>query len=211
MTNGEDIMFELLVATKNRGKLEEIKKIFENSSLDIKLQFLPDFGITADCPENGLTFFENATAKSLFYGSYVPELYTVGDDSGLSVDALNGAPGVFSSRFAGEDATDDRNTEKLLTKLQGKKNRKAKFVTALTLTRDGQIIAIFNGEVEGEIIDERRGSHGFGYDPVFYYPPLEKTFAELNTEEKNKISHRARAFKQLKEYLENESTKQGKK
>jgi len=195
-------MLDLLAATRNRGKLKEIEKLFASGSLRVKLYFLPDFHITADCPETGKTFIENAVQKSLFYGKQVPDIYTVGDDSGLAVEALNGRPGIYSSRYSGPDATDEKNIVKLLAQLQGIDNRKAKFVTAVCLSRNGQEIQTFTGEVEGIIIDEKCGSGGFGYDPVFYYPPLKKTFAELSTEEKNQISHRARAFQKLKEFLE---------
>jgi XTP/dITP diphosphohydrolase len=197
-------MIELLAATKNRGKLREIKKLFIGGSIRVKLYFLPDFNITVDCLETGKTFIENAVQKSLFYGKLVHDMYTVGDDSGLVVEALNGGPGIYSSRYSGPGATDEKNIVKLLEQLQGIENRKAKFVTAVCLSKNGQVIQTFTGEVEGIIIDERRGSGGFGYDPVFYYPPLKKTFAQLNTEEKNQISHRARAFQKLKEFLESQ-------
>jgi XTP/dITP diphosphohydrolase len=192
---------ELLAATTNRGKLREIEKLFSQGAAVTKLYFLPDFGITADCPETGRTFLENASVKSLFYGKYVPDLYTVGDDSGLSVEALGGAPGIYSARYSDPGATDQRNIEKLLAELKGIGNRRAKFVTAVCLSRGGKIIAEFTGEVEGIIIDEKRGGGGFGYDPVFYHPPSGKTFAQLTLEEKNKISHRARAFQQLKDFI----------
>ena len=195
-------MIELLAATKNKGKLREIEKLFTGGSIRVKLYFLPDFNITVDCPETGGTFIENATQKSLFYGKQVPDIYTVGDDSGLAVEALNGAPGIYSSRYSGPGATDEKNIIKLLGQLKGIKNRKAKFVTAVCLSKNGQVIEIFTGEVEGIIIDKKQGSGGFGYDPVFYYQPLKKSFAELSTEEKNQISHRARAFQKLKTFLE---------
>jgi XTP/dITP diphosphohydrolase len=195
-------MFDLLAATRNEGKHKEIEKLFTGGSIRVKLYFLPDFNITVDCLETGETFIENAVQKSLFYGKLVPDMYTVGDDSGLVVEALNGRPGIYSSRYSGPGATDERNIVKLLEQLQGIENRKAKFVTAVCLSKNGQVIQTFSGEVEGIIIDEKRGSGGFGYDPVFYYPLLRRTFAELTTEEKNQISHRARAFQKLKEFLE---------
>jgi XTP/dITP diphosphohydrolase len=194
-------MIELLAATTNRGKLEEIKILFVRSHVDVTLYCLADFNITAQCPEDGQTFAENAAAKAIFYSLMVPGMFTVGDDSGLAVDILKGAPGVYSSRYSGAEATDDKNTSKLLQQLKDIPNRNAKFVTVVCLAKDGNVIASFSGEVVGEIIDERRGDFGFGYDPVFYYPPLKKTFAQLTTVEKNHISHRARAFAQLKDYL----------
>lgn len=195
-------MLDLLAATNNRGKLKEIEKLFAGGSIKVKLYFLPDFHITADCLETGKTFIETATQKSLFYGKLVPDIYTVGDDSGLVVEALYGGPGIYSSRYSGPGATDEKNIVKLMGQLQGIENRKAKFVTAVCLSKNGQVIQTFTGEVEGIIIDEKRGNGGFGYDPVFYYPPLKKTFAELTTEEKNQISHRAQAFQKLKAFLE---------
>lgn len=196
---------ELLIATKNQGKLEEIKKLFYQSAVPVTLYFLPDFGITADCDETGKTFTGNATIKSLFYGEFVKGrgIYVVGDDSGLAVDALDGAPGIYSSRYSGPGATDETNMAKLLQGLQNEKNRSAKFITAASLSLEGNVIRTFTGEVEGVIIDDRRGDGGFGYDPIFFYPPYEKTFAQLSTEEKNRISHRARAFQKIKNYLEN--------
>lgn len=196
-------MIELLIATTNQGKLKEIEKLFTDSSVPIKLYFLPDFNIAADCPETGKTFEKNAAIKSLFYGKMAPEVYTVGDDSGLMVEALNGAPGVYSARYSGPGANDDRNTAKLLKELENASNRKAKFVTALCLSKNGRRIATFRGEAGGIIIDKKRGTYGFGYDPVFYCPPLKKTFAQLPAELKNRISHRAKAFQKLKEFLEN--------
>jgi XTP/dITP diphosphohydrolase len=195
-------MIEILAATTNRGKVREIEALFVHSALQVKLYFLPDFNIAADCPETGRTFLENAIAKSLFYSKFVPGIYTIADDSGLAVEALAGAPGIYSSRYSGPGATDEKNIAKLLEQLKDIKNRKARFVTTVCLSKNGQIIKTFTGEVEGIIIDEKRGSGGFGYDPVFYYPPLKKTFAQLSTEEKNRISHRARAFQKLKEFLE---------
>ena len=196
------MMIELLAATKNKGKLREIDTLFTHRPNRVKLYFLPDFNITADCPETGKTFIENATIKSLFYGKMVPEVYTVGDDSGLMVEALGGEPGVYSARYSGAGATDDRNTARLLAELRNISNREAKFVTAVCLSKNGNVIETFTGEVKGVIIDEKRGTNGFGYDPVFYYPPLKKTFAQLSTGEKNRISHRAQAFGKLKAFLD---------
>ncbi len=194
-------MIELLAATTNKGKLEEIRGLFQRGSVPVKLYSLADYNIEAESPETGKTFAENAAMKALFYSRLVPGVYIAGDDSGLAVEALNGAPGVYSSRYSGADAADDKNTAKLLKQLNGVTNRHAKFVTVVCLVKDGETIAHFTGEVKGVIIDEKRGSKGFGYDPVFFYPPFNKTFGELATEEKNKISHRARAFEQLKDFF----------
>lgn len=196
-------MIKLLIATKNQGKLEEIKTLFRDSRAHVNLYFLPDFGIAADCAETGKTFAENATIKSLFYGEFVRGrgIYVVGDDSGLTVDALGGAPGIYSSRYSGPGATDETNIVKLLNELHREGNRDAKFITTASLSLEGTLLKTFTGEVEGTIIDEGRGDGGFGYDPVFYYPPLNKTFAQLTREEKNLVSHRARAFQKLKDYI----------
>jgi XTP/dITP diphosphohydrolase len=194
---------KLLIATSNKGKIREIQRILSENllGLQISLISLADLGITANAPENGKTFLENAAEKSVFYSKLAPELYTVAEDSGLSVDALDGAPGIYSARYSGPDATDDKNIDKLLHNLKGQPNRQAKFVTAVSISLDGRLLKSFLGEAQGEIIDEKRGEHGFGYDPVFYYPPLQKTFAQLTTSEKNSISHRSRALETFKQYL----------
>ncbi len=194
-------MLDLLAATTNKGKIREIERLFKGGSLDIRLYSLSDFNIDIDCPETGETFLENAVEKSLFYSRMARDMYTIADDSGLAVGALGGKPGVRSARYAGQPKDDEKNIEKLLLELKEIENRKAKFVTVVTLSQNGKAIKSFTGEVEGIILKEKRGTGGFGYDPVFYYPPLQKTFAELTTEEKNKISHRANAFKKLKDFL----------
>lgn len=205
---------ELLAATKNNGKAKEIDRLFAGSSLPIKVYSLADFNIDFDAPETGETFLENSIEKSLFYSRMVKDVYTAADDSGLAVEALGGRPGVHSARYAsdvgtgigaapGQPKDDEKNIEKLLLELRDvpMEERRAKFVTVVTLSRNGKVIESFSGEVEGIILTEKRGTGGFGYDPLFFYPPLQKTFAELSTEEKNKISHRARAFQKLKEFL----------
>ncbi len=208
---------ELLAATKNKGKAKEINRLLADSPIPIRVNSLADFNIDCDAPETGDTFLENSIQKSLFYSRMVKDVYTAADDSGLAVEALGGRPGVHSARYAsgtGADAdashgapdqpkNDEKNIEKLLLELidvpMG--HRQAKFVTVVTLSQNGKVIKSFSGEVEGIILMEKRGSGGFGYDPLFFYPPLQKTFAELSTEEKNKISHRAQAFQKLKEFF----------
>lgn len=201
----------ILVATKNKGKVKEIEKLLTDGSIDIKLFSLSDFTIDKDCPETGETFLENSVEKSLYYNrmadKHTANIYTVADDSGLAVEALGGKPGVHSARYAGLPSNDEKNIQKLLGELKDEENRKAKFVTVITLSKNGKVIKSFTGEVEGILLREKRGSGGFGYDPIFYYPPLQKTFAELTTEEKNKISHRANAFKKLKEFLVEQTKK----
>ncbi|UCH98615.1 MAG: RdgB/HAM1 family non-canonical purine NTP pyrophosphatase [Candidatus Aminicenantes bacterium] len=194
-------MMKLLAATTNEGKIREIEKLLTGSSLEIEFYSLADFNITADCPERGETFLENSIEKSLFYSRMKGDIYTIADDSGLAVEALGGRPGVHSARYAGEPKDDGKNIQKLLLELNNTANRKAKFTAVVTLAKNGRVIKSFTGEVEGIILKEKRGTGGFGYDPIFYYPPLQKTFAQLTAEEKNQISHRAIAFKKLKEFL----------
>jgi XTP/dITP diphosphohydrolase len=192
---------KILIATTNQGKINEIHHLFLQSQSNFTLYSLKDLQINQVCPEKGETFLENAAEKSVFYSKLSPNMYCVGDDSGLMVEALGGKPGVRSARFAGPEANDDSNTQKLLQKMKHTNNRNAKFVTAVSLSKNGKLIKSFISEVEGTILNEKRGKSGFGYDPVFYYPPLKKTFAEISTTEKNKISHRAKAFNKLKEFL----------
>ncbi len=146
---------------------------------------------------------ENARIKSLFYSRRWPDLI-LAEDSGLEIDALRGAPGVHSARFSHPKPTDEKNNSKVLRLLQGipERNRRARFVCTLVLSKGGQIIKEIRGEVLGRIASEPKGYKGFGYDPLFYYPPLRKTFAELSAEKKNAVSHRGRAIGELKEFLE---------
>jgi XTP/dITP diphosphohydrolase len=145
---------------------------------------------------------ENARLKADFY-SRLTGLDTLGDDSGLEVAALENRPGVFSARYAGAGASDDERMDKLLAELSHCQNRRARFVTAVCLSRAGRPLKAFSGMVRGEILAEKKGNHGFGYDPLFYYPPLRKTFAELTLEEKNIVSHRARALRLVKKFIAN--------
>ena len=143
--------------------------------------------------EDGKTFTENAVKKAL--ETYkITKTPSIGDDSGLCVEVLSGAPGIYSARWAGEGATQDELIAKLHSELSGKENKKAKFVSVIALAFSEDDIVIAEGECQGEIIDDKRGEGGFGYDPVFYVPSLGKTFSELSVEDKNKISHRANAL-----------------
>lgn len=145
---------------------------------------------------------ENARGKGLFYSQYCEDL-TLAEDSGLIIDHLDGAPGVFSSRFAGPEATDEENLQKALFLLEGLswEKRSARFVSCMVLCEKGTIIKEIQENVEGFITTKKRGSNGFGYDPIFFYPPLNKTFAELLPEEKNMVSHRGRALTRLSSFL----------
>ncbi len=193
----------LLIATFNQGKIREIQRILAHTGdrLRVTLLSLADLNIAAEASETGNSFLENAAEKSVYYSKFAPNTYTIAEDSGLSVTALNGEPGIYSARYSDPGATDDKNIEKLLHKLENQADRRATFVTAVSLSLDGRLIKSFIGEVEGEIIDQRRGESGFGYDPIFYYPPLQKTFAQLTTDQKNAISHRYRALEKLRQFL----------
>jgi len=193
---------ELLIATKNPDKLREIKRLLKG--VEINIVSLIDVPEIEGAEEDGLTFIENSYKKAheAYLATGIP---SVADDTGLVVDALQGMPGVFSARFAGEDATYEDNRKKLLKLLKGVSNRRAKFVTVVTFVRSEKEIYRFVGEVEGFITSEERGNEGFGYDSIFLYPQMGLTFAEMPLELKNKLSHRARAFKEFKKFLINES------
>jgi len=170
--------------------------------LRLEVRSLADRPEMPPFPETGDTFMENARGKSRHYGREWKGL-VLGEDSGLSVDALQGAPGVRSARFAGPEAEDRDNLNKLLRLLEGvgPEERKARFISCMVLSREGAILTEITEFVEGVILSGPRGSGGFGYDPVFFYPPLGKTFAQLSEEEKNRVSHRGRALAALKLFL----------
>lgn len=192
---------KLLVATSNPGKLKEIRCGLRG--LPIKILSLKNEAITARSPEKGKTFKENARAKSLFYSQFTNYL-TLAEDSGLEVEALKGAPGVLSARFAGPKASDEENIAKLLARLKNvpAARRKARFVCCLCLAHQGKILKCFRGEVRGWITERKKGRHGFGYDPIFFYRPLSQTLAELSSKKKNLVSHRGRALRKLRSFLE---------
>jgi XTP/dITP diphosphohydrolase len=187
---------KLVFATNNRHKLEEVAYKVNNK---FELLTLEDIGCTEDIEETGSTFEENATIKSRYvFDKY--HLNCFGDDSGLMVDALNGEPGVYSARYAGEHGNHPANIKKVLEKLNGTENRKARFITVISLIWDGDE-HFFEGIVEGKIRHQPAGNGGFGYDPVFQPDGYDITFAEMTMEEKNKISHRARAMEKLISFL----------
>lgn len=146
--------------------------------------------------ESGASFEENAVSKAVYYSSFTPEL-VVADDSGLEVDALDGAPGIYSARYAGIGATDAENNQLLLRNLAGITEREARFVAVVALAREGKIVLTAKGVVEGVISEETRGNSGFGYDPLFFYPPLNCAFGQITVEEKLAVSHRGRALREL--------------
>ncbi len=193
---------KLLLATTNQGKVREIKSFLED--LPIAIQSLKELGQLNPFSETGKTFDENARGKSLFY-SMNWEGLTLAEDSGLEIEALRGEPGILSARYSGEQTTDEKNNQKVLDRMKDvpSEKRKAQFVSCMVLSQKGEVIKEIKESVEGSISFEEKGTHGFGYDPLFYYPPLRKTFAELLQEEKNKVSHRGQALKKLKEFLLN--------
>lgn len=193
----------IYACSTNPGKLREFRLgARQSGAMDLVLEPLPDLKQIRAPEENGATFEENASSKALYYSAFTPEL-VLADDSGLEVDALRGAPGVYSARYAGVDATDFANNDLLLRKLQNVGNREAHFVCALALARGGRVLATARGIAEGEILTVPRGEGGFGYDPLFFYPPLGRTFAELTPEEKFGVSHRGKALRNLFGCLEN--------
>jgi len=187
----------LYCATTNPGKLREFRLALQDS---FDVQTLPALGSIPVAPETGATFEENATEKALYYSKHCDGLLFV-DDSGLSVDALNGAPGVYSARYAGPDATDQANNQLVLERMRGVANRTARFVCVVALAESGRLIETFRGEVEGILTESPRGENGFGYDPLFFYPPFGCTFGEAPLEKKMHVSHRARALSALRDYL----------
>lgn len=190
---------DIVVATKNPGKLSEIRKIIPETS-GVKFSSLADFEDFPEIEETGTTFEENALIKAEFVSSQ-SGLAALGDDSGLEVDALDGRPGVYSARYGGKDLTDTDRCRLLLEEMKPFTLRKARFVCVMTLVfPDGKKFTS-RGTIEGEIHTALQGSEGFGYDPIFYLPELKKTMAELPAEEKNRISHRAEALKEIKEIL----------
>jgi XTP/dITP diphosphohydrolase len=193
---------KLCLASSNSGKLKELSAIAAEIHSTIELALLPEFSELAPFPEDAPTFAENAVGKAL-HASAISGEAVCADDSGLVVPTLGGQPGVRSARYAGPDATDAQNVTKLLGAMAGKKNedRAAHFVCVLAVARKGNALAVISNRVDGFVLETPRGSGGFGYDPVFYFPALEKSFAELSSFEKNLHSHRGKAFRRLLEVL----------
>lgn len=192
---------KILVASNNKSKIKELNAIL--GELGVECVSLSDMGINADVEETGSTFFENAKIKAeAFYK--IAKIPTISDDSGLEVDALNGEPGVFSARYAGEHGNDEKNNQKLLENIKNvpEDKRTARFKSVVCLILDENNFISAEGSVEGIILNEARGQNGFGYDPLFFSPKLNKTFAEATAEEKNAISHRGNAIRSLKKKLE---------
>ncbi len=189
-------LITLVLATRNAGKTAEIRDLL--TGFPIVIKNLEDFGPTPPVVEDGDSFDENAYKKSSFVARILG-LPALADDSGLVVPALGGAPGIHSARWAGENATDRQRCEKLLAELKGKADRRAAFECVLSLAVPTGAALTYEGRCEGLIAEAPSGENGFGYDPVFYYPPLKKTFAQLSREEKSRVSHRGLALRELRD------------
>ena len=192
-------MPDIVVATRNPGKLTEIQTILDPGESGLRLLTLDDFPGIGEIRETGATFEENALMKAGAVEQFTGKI-ALADDSGLAVDALGGRPGVMSARFAGNGATDERNNLKLLSELKGLpiEQRGATFICVIAVAA-GKAELLVRGECRGIILEEGRGSRGFGYDPIFFYPPMKKTYSEMTPEEKNAISHRAKALAELQQ------------
>ena len=184
-------------ATTNAGKLREFRAAAEGA---FAVEPLPDLKSIEAPEETGATFEENAILKARYYGAFTGERLFA-EDSGLEVDALGGAPGVYSARFSGPGATDDANNTALIRALQDEPDRTARYVCVIALVRGTEVLGTFRGTVEGKIAHDPQGNGGFGYDPFFFYPPFDATFGEVSTERKQTVSHRGAAFRQMKAYL----------
>ena len=207
-------MRRILIATSNPGKLRD----FAGAALrhGVEVESIPDFSSLPAVVEDGVTFEENARKKAEAYSQYAPGEIVIADDSGLEIDALNGAPGVHSARYAAPElqnkqpheadanTDDEANNARVLRELSNvpPAQRTGRFVCVLAAARDGKTLATFRGTAEGIILDAPRGTHGFGYDPLFYFPAIDKTFAELSAEEKSKYSHRGAAFREFLSWCE---------
>ena len=199
-------MARILIATSNAGKLRDFAGAA--AAHGVEVAGIPSFASLPQVVEDGETFEANAIKKAEAYSKHAPGEVVLADDSGLEVDALGGAPGVHSARYAAAEgehgnASDERNNAKLLRELTGvpAEKRTARFVCVIALARDGKLLQDFRGEAEGFILDAPRGAQGFGYDPLFFSPEAGKTFAELEPEEKAKYSHRGQAFEKFLEYM----------
>ena len=192
---------KIVLASRNAKKIKELRELLSENIPEIEILSLDDVGIYGEIVEDGDTFEKNAfiKARAAAESGYIG----IGDDSGLAVNALDGAPGVYSARYAGGHGNDEENNRFLLKNLADKSDRSAKFVSvvACVFPDDLENGFFFRGETEGTILDEYRGEGGFGYDPLFYYAPMDKTYAEMSAAEKNSISHRGKAMRLLSEFF----------
>jgi XTP/dITP diphosphohydrolase len=203
----EMVMRKILIATSNLGKLRDFAGAAVRHGVEIA--GIPDFSSLPRVVEDGITFEANARKKAEAYSRYVPGEMVLADDSGLEIDALHGAPGVHSARYSADqpdkadaNTDDEANNTRVLRELKNvpPAQRTGRFVCVLAAARDGRTLATFRGTAEGTILETARGANGFGYDPLFYFPQIGKTFAELSAEEKSKYSHRGAAFRELLEW-----------
>lgn len=201
-------MLQLLAATANKHKVMEFKSALADIMDRVSVVTSDTISGFPVLKEDGSSFEENSRMKAVQASAYA-DMVAFADDSGLEVEALGGAPGIYSSRYAGEGASDADRIAKLLSALKGTENRRAKFVCVISLAHSGDFIASFRGEVSGVIIDAPRGTHGFGYDPVFVPDGYDKTFSELGAEIKDKISHRAKALAKTADFIRNEMAAMG--
>jgi XTP/dITP diphosphohydrolase len=193
---------QLVVASSNEGKLREYRALAASAGASVELALIPNFDALPKFDEAAGTFAENAMGKALHYSRFSEGL-VIADDSGLVVPALGGAPGVHSARYAGPGASDADRVQKLIEQMRGKKgeDRRARFVCVIALAERGEARGVFSASAEGELLDAPRGAGGFGYDPIFFFPALGKTFAEIAREEKNQHSHRGKAFRKALDFL----------
>ena len=200
--SGQSKTLRLIVASSNAGKLREYRALAASAGASLDLVLIPNFSALPDFDEAANTFAENATGKALHY-SHFSEGLVIADDSGLVVPALGGAPGVHSARYAGPGASDADRNRKLLDAMRGKKGeeRCARFVCVVALAEGGEARGVFSASAEGELLEAPRGENGFGYDPIFFFSGLGKTYAEITREEKNQHSHRGRAFRKALDFL----------
>ncbi|MGV2875012.1 XTP/dITP diphosphatase [Macrococcus capreoli] len=185
-------MKDIVIATGNQGKINDFKHIFKDYNVIGIKSLIPDF----DVAETGTTFEENAAIKSE-YGMKLLNKIVISDDSGLEVDALNNAPGVYSARYSGEGATDEKNLQLVLENMKGNEDRNARFICVIAVSIPGKPTQTFRGEVAGTLLHEPRGENGFGYDPIFYVASHGKTTAEMTGAEKAQISHRGHAIQKM--------------
>lgn len=188
----------IVLATRNANKVREFREILKD--FQVELKSLDDFGPIPEAIEDGETFDDNAYKKAL-HTAKILGIPAIADDSGLVVDALDGAPGVYSARYAGDNATDDENCAKLLKEMEGKTDRTAHFKCVLSIAVPSGPALTYEGSCTGTILEEKRGENGFGYDPLFYFEEFGKTFAELDAAQKNSVSHRGKALTEFKEEL----------
>jgi XTP/dITP diphosphohydrolase len=201
---GQGSVSRLLIASTNGGKLAEFRRMSAHAPKEasVQIETLPGLADLPPFDESAPTFAENAAGKAMYFSQFA-DLPVVADDSGLAVEALNGAPGVYSARYAGADATDAHRIAKLLREMRdrGASNRRAAFICVIVQARRGRVISVHSAAVQGEILDAPRGARGFGYDPIFFLPAAGKSFAEIDAAEKDRISHRGKAFRKLLEFV----------